>query len=401
MPGQGGAGWAAGLPAGDFPSWPADSAGPQHLAAPVAPVAPAGPRHGGPVSRGPQGTHPYRDPFTADDLQVVLPGPDGRAPRGPAGPGWDGGQGPGPVRSQGGVWDAGQAAGQMATLTRPGAPGRGEQPVRLATKLLAEAGTQAATIRQQASDQAAATIAAARQEGEEIRRQAADQASATLAAAEKAIADRRAEILTMTAELGGMAAYITENLTAPPGTLPPARPLGAPGRATKALPAAPAPEAAAAAGPAALEAGTRSPAKPRPGPAPAAAPPRPARKPPAKPAEGPGMAKGRQVSAMRKSAAVMAALIVIGAATGASEIGLHGLKFFLFRNAGAGAGNSQDLDENQGPGQPGAPGAHHDPLNPPAKGKHHATGRKNHGPKSHQHKNNGNGNGSNGERGGN
>ena len=163
-------------------------------------------------------------------------------PRGPAAA-WDNG----PVRSQGGVWDVGPGHGPAAaTLTRPGAPSRGE-PVRLATKLLAEADTQAATIRQQASDQAAATIAAAQQEGVEIRRQAADQAAATIAAAEQEIAERRNAILAMTAELGGMAAYITENLASPPDVLPPTRPLGPARRAAAAaLPAAPA--AAPAAG---------------------------------------------------------------------------------------------------------------------------------------------------------
>jgi hypothetical protein len=30
---------------------------------------------------------------------------------------------------------------------------------------------------------------------------------------------------------------------------------------------------------------------------------------------------------------------------------MHGGPFFLFRNAGAAAGNSQDLNEDQGPGQ--------------------------------------------------
>jgi hypothetical protein len=93
---------------------------------------------------------------------------------------------------------------------------------------------------------------------------------------------------------------------------------------------------------------------------------------------------------MRKSMAVLATLIVVGGVTGAGEVGMHGLKFFLFRNAGAGAGNSQDLDENQGPGQPDAPGAHHDPVNPPAKGKHH---KKGHHGKQQSQQNNGNGNG--------
>jgi hypothetical protein len=62
---------------------------------------------------------------------------------------------------------------------------------------------------------------------------------------------------------------------------------------------------------------------------------------------------------MRKGVAALAVLAVVGLGTGGAEIGLHGLSFFLFRNAGAGAGNSQDLNENQGPGQPDAPGTQH------------------------------------------
>jgi hypothetical protein len=41
-----------------------------------------------------------------------------------------------------------------------------------------------------------------------------------------------------------------------------------------------------------------------------------------------------------------------------TAINRGGLRFFVFRNAGAGAGNGQDLDDPQGPGQPDAPGAH-------------------------------------------
>jgi hypothetical protein len=35
-----------------------------------------------------------------------------------------------------------------------------------------------------------------------------------------------------------------------------------------------------------------------------------------------------------------------------------GLKFFVFRNDGSGAGNPGSLKEDQGPGQADAPGAH-------------------------------------------
>jgi hypothetical protein len=44
-------------------------------------------------------------------------------------------------------------------------------------------------------------------------------------------------------------------------------------------------------------------------------------------------------------------LLVIPLALGVTELAMRGLPFFLFRNAGAQAGNSQDLNEDQGPGQ--------------------------------------------------
>ena len=55
----------------------------------------------------------------------------------------------------------------------------------------------------------------------------------------------------------------------------------------------------------------------------------------------------------------LVAVFLVGAVSGTTEIALHGFSFFVFRNAGAGAGNSRNLDENQGPDQRDAPGAHH------------------------------------------
>lgn len=75
---------------------------------------------------------------------------------------------------------------------------------------------------------------------------------------------------------------------------------------------------------------------------------------------------GRQVRAMRKVVIALTALCLVGVGSGAAEVALHGFSFFLFRNAGAGAGNSSGLNENQGPGQPDAPGVH---------GAHHKVGR--------------------------
>jgi hypothetical protein len=62
------------------------------------------------------------------------------------------------------------------------------------------------------------------------------------------------------------------------------------------------------------------------------------------------------------------ALSLVGAISGSAEIAAHGFSFFLFRNTGAGAGNPQNLTENQGPGQPDAPSPHHGPSPDKAKG---------------------------------
>jgi hypothetical protein len=69
--------------------------------------------------------------------------------------------------------------------------------------------------------------------------------------------------------------------------------------------------------------------------------------------------KGRQVRAMRKAQVAFAILALVGVMSGSAEIAAHGFSFFLFRNTGAGAGNPQNLNENQGPGQLDAPGVHH------------------------------------------
>jgi len=88
--------------------------------------------------------------------------------------------------------------------------------------------------------------------------------------------------------------------------------------------------------------------------------------------------KNRQVSAARKVTAALVALTVAGVATGATELVLHGPAFFVFRANGAGASQTGP-EEDQGPGQPNAPGAHHNakviPVKTkakviPAKGKH-------------------------------
>src|SRR6185312_3645592 len=78
----------------------------------------------------------------------------------------------------------------------------------------------------------------------------------------------------------------------------------------------------------------------------------PRRAPKSRPAAG---GQSRQAQAWRKMIGALAILTVLGLGSAAVEVGLHGFSFFLFRNTGAGAGNSHDFEEDQGPGQPHAP----------------------------------------------
>jgi len=87
---------------------------------------------------------------------------------------------------------------------------------------------------------------------------------------------------------------------------------------------------------------------------------------------------------MRKVVVAFVAVFLVGAVSGGVEIAIHGFSFFLFRNTGAGAGNPQDLEEDQGPGQPDAPGTHHKTpgATPSATAKAHGHGAKANGHKS-------------------
>ena len=230
--------------------------------------------------------------------------------------------------------------------------------VELATWIISEANQQATEIRHEARDDAATARADAKLQAAKLVQQAADQAAATLAAAELQAARIRAEILKLSADLGGVATSFTG------GLLGPAKP------ATK--PAAPA--ASPATKPAARLA-------PKPATRSATAP---ATKPGVSPrrikpdTQAAGQTKNRQVSAARKVTAALVALTLAGVATGATELVLHGPAFFVFRANGAGASQTGP-EEDQGPGQPNAPGAHHNakviPVKTkakviPAKGKH-------------------------------
>jgi hypothetical protein len=172
-----------------------------------------------------------------------------------------------------------------------------------------QAAREAAMVLRQASGQSAAISEAAEREAAEIRRQASAQSAAIRKAAELEAAELRA-VIEMSAGLGGVVVSGLEDLISP------AQPVTR--RESQFI--------------------TQPAAKPR-----------------TRPGAG---TKGRQGRAMRQAAVITVALVLAGVASGTTEIAVHGLPFFFFRNAGAGAGNAQNLDENQGPGQPDTPRAH-------------------------------------------
>jgi len=234
----------------------------------------------------------------------------------------------------------------LETAERPNA-----DSVRLAGRILSVADDQAAEIMRQASDraaeitrqasgQAAAIREAAEREAAEITRQASGQAGAIRAAAEEEAAELRASLMTMSAELSRVATYVTGNLAVParPATRPAERPVTEPSERPAARPV------------------TRPVAKPSDHPAA-----RPAGRPASKPAGLP-----RQVAAMRLTRLITVALVLFAAVCGTTEIALHGFSFFVFRSAGTGSTPGNGIPEDQGPGQPDAPGTHH----------HHLTGHK-------------------------
>lgn len=224
------------------------------------------------------------------------------------------------------AWQGGpRDSGPFRDGRMPAMPG-GQAPA------VAQAWSQATAIRERAEQDAAAI----RQEALAIRE-----------AAEREAADMRAAISSMSEQLGSMAAYLSENFPS--------------GGAATALAAAPA--ALAAAPPAVLPTRpTPRPAAPgtRPRPAPATRPARPATRPDrpvAKPGKGttrPGTSQGRQVRAARKMFALLAILVTAGTITGTAQIVLHGGRFFIFRENGAGASET-GLTDGQFPGHPGAP----------------------------------------------
>jgi hypothetical protein len=239
--------------------------------------------------------------------------------------------------------------------------------IRVAERVLADADQQAAAIRQQAASQAVAIRETAEREAAEIRRLAETQGTAIREAAEREAAELRAHLTAMAAEMARVAAYVTESLTSPGlPALPPPRQAGPRALSTPVeLPVEPGAEPA-------VQPAARLATAPRT---------RPRARPATKPAARPGAKpKTRQYKAIRLTSVATAALVVFATVAGSTEIGLHGFKFFVFRSAGTGATNGDGLQENQGPGQPDAPGAHHKARHQQAaKAKSHGKAHQQHG----------------------
>ena len=231
-----------------------------------------------------------------------------------------------------------QMAGRVLTL----ADGR-------AAQIAQEAQDYAAAIRDAAERDAAAITQQATDRADAITRQATDEAAAVREAAEREVTEQRASLDSMWDELGRVAAYVTEHLAAPalPATA------AAPPVIGQALPAtAPAPPGVSPRVPRTRPVlpDTR-PARPearpaRPETSPDASPARPARsvRPAATPAGKP-QKRSRQQQAIRVAAGATAALLSIAAISGATEIGVHGFKFFVFRAGGVGQTPGNETDQ--------------------------------------------------------
>jgi hypothetical protein len=192
-------------------------------------------------------------------------------------------------------------------------------------------------------------LEAAEREAAAIVRQATDHATAIREAAEREAAELRARLDSTYAELSRVAEFLAESLatapapvTAPP--LPGSRP--------------------------ALQGTKQAPPITRPKPArpDTARPARPTIK-PTRPASKPA---GRQAKVARKFMAAFVVVSLIGAASGAAELKLHGLPFFIFRANGAGATETGPEEPASPPkaGQPFDPGAKQKPTAHPTPGAH-------------------------------
>jgi hypothetical protein len=220
---------------------------------------------------------------------------------------------------------------------------------REAAAITQQAASRADQITQQAASRADQITQQAASRAEELTQQAAGQATAIREAAEREATELRARLDSMSGELSRVAAYVTENLTAPampaaamPVTAPPFPDSGPPfpdsgpqplPRRTASRPARP--DTAPGIRPARPDI---KPARPRTTPDTERA--RPRATPATKPQQRP-----RQLQAMRIASYATATLLAFAVATGATEIGLHGFKFFTFREAGVGQTSGNETDQ--------------------------------------------------------
>jgi hypothetical protein len=306
------------------------------------------------------------------------PRSDPYAPGGPYGP--DRGPatgvfGNGPDLDGDSLWMAGQVltladdqAAQIAGEARQYAAAVREAAEREAAAITQLAANRANAITQQAASQADAITQQAATRADVITQQAAGQAVAIREAAEREAAELRASLISMSGELGRVAAYITENLGAPPA---PAALLALPGvETTRPGDWSPPPAVMPAepdTGPARPRARPEKP-DPRRGTRPAG-PAAPATKPATRPASAPDSTpqkRPRQYQAMRIASFATAAVVLASITAGAAEIGMHGFKFFVFREGGVGQTQGNETDQNFLARQAAA--THHVPA---PKGRHH------------------------------
>ncbi|HUB42368.1 MAG TPA: hypothetical protein VMA72_26245 [Streptosporangiaceae bacterium] len=367
----------------DWRDWPPPPVlHPDHPSAPVPrvlfpadhPSRPHGPDAG--YDSGYRRLHAVRD-----DYFEPQPGPgwqepvDYRRETGPFGPG--GGPATGwfqDGRSSGSDsrWTAEQvlalADGRAAQIERDAqdyATAMREAAQREAAAITQQAADQAATMHEVAEREAAAIREAAERAAAAMTQQATGQAATIRESAEQETAELRSRLDSMTGELGRVAAYVSETLGAPPmpttspaipeampalpGTRP-ARPATTPTRPATRQAEPAKPRTAPTSQP--REPGTRI-AKPgsapgtrtaTPGTAPRTKPDGPARQ-AATPAKS-GQTQGRQRRAIRIATAGTAALLSVAAAGAITMTGIHGFRFFVFRESGQGEtpGNFTDLN---------------------------------------------------------
>ena len=212
--------------------------------------------------------------------------------------------------------------------------------LRVANMLLTEAEAEAYKIRAEAHA---------------VRNHAAAQAEAVREAAARDAAKVRASLNAMSAELNQVASFVTQRL-AIPGYAEPDIDVAVP-RPEVEVPRpeveVPRPEPRARTAPPPTRTQPSRPGPARKVSAPATKPDTARKVAPSRPAGPP-----RQLKAAKVVVTAMAALLMFGVVAGTTELFLHGGPFFVFRAAGTGATHG-GLEEDQGPGQPDAPGTHH------------------------------------------